>query len=73
MKLVYSYHEFSYYPIFLYSVPVEKTRPCIVKFLESSRHCLRSKDREGINVTMKMIDSAIDFVCHNSGDRMARK
>jgi len=52
-------------------VPVQKTRPCIVDFLESSRHCLRSKDREGINVTMKMIDAAIDFVCHNSGDRMA--
>ena len=51
--------------------PVQKTRPCIIEFLEVSGHCLRSKDRESLNVTMKMIDSAIDFVCHNSGDRMA--
>jgi len=52
-------------------VPVQKTRPCIVDFLESSRHCLQSKDKQGINVTMKMIDAAIDFVCYNSGDRIA--
>ena len=58
---------------FIFRVPVQKTRPCIVDFLESSRHCLRSKDKEGINVTMKMIDAAINFVCHNSGDRMARE
>ncbi len=25
----------------------------------------------GLNVTMSMVDAAIDFACHNSGDRMA--
>ena len=63
----------SYFNNLLFRVPVQKTRPCIADFLESSRHCLESKDKQGINVTMKMIDAAIDFVCYNSGDRIARE
>lgn len=52
---------------------MEKTRPCIRDFLEVSRRCLGSKDKTGLNITLNMIDAAIDFVCHNSGDRLACK
>jgi len=51
--------------------PMRDTRPCIKKFLEVSRQCLKSKDRDGLNTTMNMVDAAINFMCHNSGDRMA--
>lgn len=51
--------------------PVKNTRPCIENFLEASRRCLRTEDRAGLNITLGMIDSAIDFMCHNSGDRIA--
>ena len=36
-----------------------------------SRKCVKSEDRDGLNTTMTMVDAAINFMCHNSGDRMA--
>lgn len=51
--------------------PVEKTRPCVVDFLKVSRRCLRSKDKPSLDITLHMIDAAIDFMCHNRGDRIA--
>ena len=53
--------------------PVRKTRPCIEDFLNASRRCLKAEDQEGLNIALRMIDSAIEFMCHNSGDRMACK
>lgn len=52
-------------------VPVEKTRPCLVDFLKVSRNCLRTKDQPSLDITLEMIDAAIDFMCHNRGDRIA--
>jgi len=51
--------------------PVNKTRPCIENFLKASRRCLRAKDQAGLDIALNMIDSAIEFMCHNSGDRIA--
>ena len=53
--------------------PVRKTRPCIEDFLNASRRCLKAEDQEGLNIALRMIDSAIEFMCHNSGDRIACK
>ena len=50
-----------------------KTRPCIIDFFETSRRCLPSNDKIGLNITVNMIDAAIDFLCHRGGDRLARK
>lgn len=52
-------------------VPVNKTRPCLVDFLKASRRCLKAEDQPSLDVTLSMIDSAIQFMCHNSGDRIA--
>ena len=51
--------------------PVQKTRPCIEDFLKASRKCLKAKDQAGLDIALNMIDSAIEFMCHNSGDRIA--
>ena len=56
-----------------FRAPVEKTRPCVVDFLKVSRRCLRSKDKPSLDITLHMIDAAIDFMCHNRGDRIACK
>ena len=53
--------------------PVNKTRPCVVNFLKASRQCLKTEDQPSLDITLNMIDAAIDFMCHNSGDRIARK
>ena len=60
--------------------PVRDTRPCLEAFLEASRLCLdpskaneQSNDDRGLNMTMSMVDAAIEFICHNNGDRLARK
>ena len=50
---------------------VSAARTCLQKFLEVSQRCLRKEDRPGLNVTLQMVDSAIAFPCHNSGDRIA--
>jgi len=52
-------------------VPVNKTRPCLVDFLKASRRCLKAEDQPSLDITLSMIDSAIQFMCHNSGDRIA--
>ena len=59
--------------MFDFRKPMSETRPYIEAFLEASSRCVKAKDRSGINVTMNMIDSAVEFMCHNSGDRMACK
>lgn len=51
--------------------PVNKTRPCVVNFLKASRQCLKTEDQPSLDITLNMIDAAIDFMCHNSGDRIA--
>jgi len=30
-------------------------------------------DKTGVNITMAMFDAAVDFMCHNNGDRIARE
>lgn len=50
---------------------VSTVRSCLTSFLDVSRLCLRPQERPGLNVTLGMVDSAIEFVCHNSGDRIA--
>jgi hypothetical protein len=52
---------------------ISAVRGCLKNFLEVSRLCLRPQERPGLNVSLNMVDSAIRFVCHNSGDRIARK
>ena len=46
-------------------------RECLVDFLSVSALCLPEEDRPGLNVTLAMVDSAIEFTCHNDGDRIA--
>ena len=48
-------------------------RECLVDFLSVSALCLPEEDRPGLNVTLAMVDSAIEFTCHNDGDRIACK
>lgn len=50
---------------------VVRGRKCLEKFLEISHQCLHAEDRSGLNVTLQMVDAAINFTCHNSGDRIA--
>jgi len=50
---------------------VSAARICLQSFLEVSQQCLREEDRPGLNVTLQMVDSAIEFACHHSGDRIA--
>ncbi len=52
---------------------MKRTRPCIENFLSVSRQCLKPRERPGLNVTLRMIDAAVDFICYNNGDRLARK
>lgn len=35
--------------------------------------CTNDQEKQDLNVTRKVIDAGIDFVCHNDGDRIARK
>jgi len=51
--------------------PVAKTRPCIIDFFETSRRCLPPNDKIGLNITVNMLDAAIDFLCHRDGDRLS--
>jgi len=51
--------------------PVNKTRPCLKDFLKASRRCLKTEDKPSLDITLRMIDSAIDFMCQNDGDRIA--
>lgn len=50
---------------------VVRGRKCLEKFLEISHRCLHAEDSSGLNVTLEMVDAAINFTCHNSGDRIA--
>ena len=50
---------------------VPAARECLVDFLSVSALCLPEEDRPGLNVTLAMVDSAIEFPCHNDGDRIA--
>ena len=52
---------------------MNKTRPCLKDFLKASRRCLKTEDKPSLDITLRMIDSAIDFMCQNDGDRIARK
>ncbi|XP_023337441.1 27 kDa hemolymph protein isoform X2 [Eurytemora carolleeae] len=51
--------------------PISKLRSCLENFLTISHQCLHQEDRVGLNITLKMVDAAINFTCHNSGDRIA--
>ena len=48
-------------------------RECLSNFLSVSALCLEEDDQPGLNVTMAMVDSAIQFACHRDGDRIACK
>ena len=48
-------------------------RDCLARFLAVSRQCLKERDQGGLNVTLDMVDSAIEFTCHRDGDRVACK
>jgi len=50
---------------------VGAARACLQSFLEVSQQCLKEEDRPGLNVTLQMVDRAIEFTCHNAGDRIA--
>jgi len=50
---------------------VPAARECLVDFLSVSALCLTEQDRPGLNVSLAMVDSAIEFICHNDGDRVA--
>lgn len=50
---------------------VPAARECLVDFLSVSALCLPEEDRPGLNITLAMVDSAIEFTCHNDGDRIA--
>ena len=71
--IFYEQKPFFIYFEFDFREPVRKTRPCIEDFLNASRRCLKAEDQEGLNIALRMIDSAIEFMCHNSGDRIACK
>jgi len=51
--------------------PVQKLRSCLESFLSISHQCLYEEDRAGLNITLQMVDAAINFTCHQSGDRIA--
>jgi len=51
--------------------PVQKLRSCLESFLSISHQCLHEEDRAGLNITLQMVDAAINFTCHQSGDRIA--
>ena len=50
---------------------MNKTRPCLKDFLKASRRCLKTEDKPSLDITLRMIDSAIDFMCQNDGDGIA--
>eukprot|EP00092_Neocalanus_flemingeri_P008139 GFUD01008779.1.p1 GENE.GFUD01008779.1~~GFUD01008779.1.p1 ORF type:complete len:296 (-),score=89.30 GFUD01008779.1:1195-2082(-) len=50
---------------------VGAARACLQSFLSVSQQCLKEEDRPGLNVTLQMVDRAIEFTCHNAGDRIA--
>jgi len=50
---------------------IPAARDCLARFLGVSRHCLKEREQAGLNVTLDMVDSAIQFICHRDGDRVA--
>ena len=50
---------------------VPAARECLASFLAASAPCLAEEERPGLNVTLDMVDSAIQFTCHRDGDRVA--
>lgn len=50
---------------------VSAARVCLQSFLEVSQYCLKEENRPGLNITLQMVDSAIEYTCHNAGDRIA--
>lgn len=51
---------------------MENVKPCIRNFLEASRRCMRRESNSSdLDEPMRMIDAAIEFICHNGGDRIA--
>ena len=52
---------------------IPAARDCLARFLRVSRQCLKGRDQAGLNVSLAMVDSAIEFTCHREGDRVACK
>jgi len=50
---------------------VPAVRECLASFFSVSEQCLTERDRPGLNISLAMVDSAIEFTCHNQGDRIA--
>ena len=57
--------------LFVFSEKVPAARACLASFLAVSRQCLKERDQAGLNITLDMVDSAIQFTCHRDGDRVA--
>ena len=52
---------------------VPAARECLASFLAASAPCLAEEERPGLNVTLDMVDSGLQFACHGDGDRIARE
>jgi len=50
---------------------VPAARECLASFLAASAPCLAEEERPGLNVTLDMVDSGLQFACHGDGDRIA--
>ena len=59
--------------LLVFSEKVPAARACLASFLAASRQCLKERDQAGLNITLDMVDSAIEYTCHRDGDRVARK
>ena len=46
---------------------------CAEQMFTKVERCADEKQKQDLNVTRRVIDAGIDFVCHNDGDRIARK
>lgn len=46
---------------------------CAEDVFTKLERCTNDQEKQDLNVTRKVIDAGIDFVCHNDGDRIACK
>lgn len=46
---------------------------CAEDVFTKLERCTNDQEKQNVNVTRKVIDAGIDFICHNDGDRIACK
>lgn len=49
----------------------DKLVACAEEVFTKLERCTNDQEKQDLNVTRKVIDAGIDFVCHNDGDRIA--